>query len=319
MKAAVYRQYGPPEVVSLQETVIPIPKHYEVLIRIHTTTVNRTDCAFRSAALFINRLFSGLAGPRKKTLGSEFAGEIAAIGSAVTLFKEGDKVFGFNTKFGAHAEYMVMAEDGAISTMPSGFTYEEAAPITEGACYAWCDIQGAKIKSGQKVLVNGATGAIGSAAVQLVKYLGAEVVAVCPTPHLEFVRLLGADQVIDYTVQDFTTIDQTFDVVFDAVGKSSFGKCKRLLKKGGIYMSTELGPMSQNIFWALFTPLFGGKKVIFPIPSIRKQEVEFLKGLVEAGKYKPVIDRHYTLDQIVEAYRYVETGQKKGNVVLRVI
>lgn len=316
MKAAVYRKYGPPEVVLLEEAEKPVPKDNEVLIKIHATTVNRTDCAFRSAELFINRLFSGLSGPKKKILGSEFAGEIVGIGKDVQSLKPGDKVFGFNVKFGAHAEYMVMAEDGALTTMPHGITYQEAAPITEGAYYAWCDIQAAKIKSGQKILINGATGAIGSAAVQLAKYLGAEVVAVCNTPNMEFAKLLGADAVIDYTQQDFTKINQLFDVVFDAVGKSSFGKCKPLLKKGGIYMSTELGYMSQNIFLALITPVLGGKKVLFPIPTIKQKDVVFLKELVEAKKYKPVIDRHYTLGQIVEAYQYVETGQKRGNVVI---
>ncbi|HET9431163.1 MAG TPA: NAD(P)-dependent alcohol dehydrogenase, partial [Chitinophagaceae bacterium] len=188
--------------------------------------------------------------------------------------------------------------------------------ITEGAHYALCDIRAAKIKDGQKVLINGATGAIGSAAVQLVKYIGAEVTAVCKTEHMELIKSLGADVVVDYTKEDFTLLSEKFDVVFDAVGKNSFKRCKPLLKRKGIYMSTELGYMSQNIFLALITPLLGGKKVLFPIPSISKEDVNFLKKLVEQGKYKPVIDRHYPLEQIVEAYKYVETGQKTGNVIL---
>lgn len=314
-----YTQYGPPEVVQLTEVDKPVPKEKEVLIKVHVATVNRTDCGFRSAEYFIVRFFSGLVRPNNKTLGNEFAGEIEAIGKEVKLFKPGDRVFGYNdTKFGAHAEYMVMAENEAITTMPDILTYEQAAPITEGGHYALCDIRAAKIKSGQKVLINGATGAIGSAAVQLVNYFGAEVTAVCDTKNVDLIKSLGAKVVIDYKKEDFTKIKQTFDVVFDAVGKSSFGKCKPLLKKGGIYMSTELGYMSQNPFLALVTPWLGGKKVLFPIPTITKEDVNFLKKLVETGNYKPVIDRRYSLEQIVEAYKFVETGQKIGNVVINV-
>jgi NADPH:quinone reductase-like Zn-dependent oxidoreductase len=295
----------------------PEPKDNEVLIKVYATTVNRTDCGFRSAEYCIVRFFSGLFRPKNKTLGNEFAGDIEAIGKDVTSFNIGDKVFGYNdTKFGAHAEYMTMAENEAITTMPGNLTYEEAAPITEGGHYALCDIRAAKIKSGQNILIYGATGAIGSAAVQLVKYFGAKVTAVCDTKNVELVKSLGADVVIDYTKQDFTKIRQTFDVVFDAVGKSSFAQCKQLLNKRGIYMSTELGKNSENIFLALITPIFGGKKVLFPIPTISKEDVIFLKELVASDKYKPVIDRRYTLEQIVEAYKFVETGQKTGNVVI---
>ncbi|CAN5366461.1 NAD(P)-dependent alcohol dehydrogenase [soil metagenome] len=317
MRAIVNTKYGPPEVVKLMEVDKPFPKDNEVLIKVYATTVNRTDCGFRSAEYFISRFFSGLIRPKNRTLGNEFAGEIEAVGKDVASFKTGDNVFGYNdTSFGAHAEYMTMAEDEAITTMPRNLTYEEAAPITEGGHYALCDIRAAKIKSGQKVLINGATGAIGSAAVQLVKYFGAEVTAVCDTKNVELVKSLGADVVIDYTEQDFTKVSQTFDVVFDAVGKSSFGQCKPLLRKTGIYMSTELGRNSENIFLALSTPLFGGKKVLFPLPTISKKDVVFLKELVENKKYKPVIDRRYPLEQIVDAYKFVETGQKTGNVVI---
>ena len=319
MKAIIYTQYGPPEVVSLTEVEKPVPKDNEVLIKVRAATVNRTDCGFRSAEYFIVRFFSGIFRPNNKILGNEFAGDIEAMGKDVKSFRIGDKVFGYNdTKFGAHAEYMVMAEDDSITTMPENLTYDEAAPITEGAHYALCDIRAAKIHSGQKILINGATGAIGSAAVQIVKYLGAEVTAVCDTKNVELVKSLGADVVIDYTKEDFTNINHTFDVVFDAVGKSSFRKCKPLLEKGGIYMSTELGNMSQNPFLAIITPLFGDKKVLFPLPTINKEDVVFLKELVETGNYKPVIDRSYPLEQIVEAYRYVESGKKTGNVVLNV-
>ena len=211
-----------------------------------------------------------------------------------------------------------MAETDAIATMPPNISYEEAAAITEGAHYAHCNIRAAKISKGQHILINGATGAIGSAAVQLVKHIGAWVTAVCDTKNLNLVKSLGADEVIDYTVQDFTGLDKRFDVVFDAVGKSSFARCKPLLKQGGIYMSTELGYMSQNPFLAILTPLLGGKKVLFPIPVMRKEDLLFLKGLVETGKFKPVVDRYYPLEQVVDAYRYVETGTKTGNVIITV-
>jgi NADPH:quinone reductase-like Zn-dependent oxidoreductase len=319
MRAGVYTAYGPPEIVQIKDVARPVPKENEILIKVHAATVNRTDCGFRSAEYFIVRFFSGLFRPKQPILGNEFAGEVTAIGKAVTAFKPGDRVFGYNDKqFGAHAEYMVMAENDAVAPMPPAMTYEEAAPITEGGHYALCDVRAAKIRKGQTVLINGATGAIGSAAVQLVKHLGATVTAVCNTKNVALVKSLGADVVIDYTKEDFTKISQQFDVVFDAVGKSSFGKCKPLLKKGGIYMSTELGYMSQNPFLALITPLIGGKKVLFPLPTISQADVLYLKKLVETGQYKPVIDRRYPLDQIVDAYRYVETGQKIGNVVITV-
>lgn len=319
MKAIIYTQYGPPEVARLAEIEKPVPKDNEVLIKIHATTVNRTDCGFRSAEYFIVRFFSGLLRPKNPVLGCEFAGEIEAVGKAVSAFKPGDKVFGFNdTKFGGHAEYLTLPEDSAIATIPEKLSFPEAAPITEGAHYALCNLRAAKLESGQQILINGATGAIGSAAVQLSKHFGAEVTAVCSTPNVALVRSLGADEVIDYTRQDFTRLNKQFDIVFDAVGKSSFGKCKPLLKSKGIYMSTELGYMSQNPFLAIITPLMGGKRVLFPLPTISKQDVIFLKELVETGRFKPVIDRTYPLEQIAEAYRYVETGMKTGNVVIEV-
>jgi len=253
------------------------------------------------------------------TLGNEFAGEVEAVGSGVTSFQVGDRVFGYNgTRFGAHAEYLAMPEDGSLATMPANLTFEEAAPSTEGSHYALSLIRKAKIRSGQDVLVNGATGAIGSAAIQLLKHLGAEVTAVCGTEHVELVKGLGADRVIDYTAEDFTKDTQSYDVVLDAVGKSSFGRCKRLLKPRGIYLSSDLGPLSQNPILALITPLLRGKKVLFPIPRDNQEMARYLQGLLESGAFKPVIDRRYRLDQIVEAYRYVEAGQKIGNVVISV-
>ena len=242
---------------------------------------------------------------------------IEAVGSSVTSFKAGDRVFGYNEgPFGAHAEFMSIPQDASLATMPANVTYEQAAPSTEGSHYALSHIRAAKIHSGQDVLVYGATGAIGSAAVQLVKSLGANVTAVCDTDNLELVRGLGADKVIDYTADDFTKDEQKYDVVLDAVGKSSFGQCRRLLKPGGIYLSSELGPLAQNPLLALIAPLYRGKKVMFPIPKHDQKMVEHFRDLIESGDFRPVIDRTYRLDQIVEAYRYVETGQKTGSVVI---
>jgi len=320
MKAAVRTRYGPPEVVRIADVDTPPVGDREVLVKVHVTTVNRTDCGFRAAKPFFVRFFTGLIRPRVTVLGTEFAGVVEAVGSGVTSFAVGDKVFGFREwRFGAHAEYLSIPEDGPLAAMPANVTYEEAAPSTEGSHYALSFIRKAKIHSGQHVLVNGATGAIGSAAVQLLKGLGAVVTAVCDTEHVELVRGLGADRVIDYTAEDFTKDEQTYDVVLDAVGKSSFGRCKRLLKSGGIYLSSDLGPLSQNPILALVTPLFGGKRVMFPIPPKDDQEeLRYLKEMIESGAFRPVIDRRYPLDQIVEAYRYVETGRKIGNVVISV-
>ena len=319
MKAIVYTKYGPPDVLQLKEVEKPTAKDNEVLIKIHATTVNRTDCALRKAEPFISRFVTGLIRPKKTILGTEFAGKIEAVGKDVTSFKVGDKVFGFSgNDFGAHAEYMIMPEEGSLTTMPANMTYEEAAPSTEGAHYALSFIRKANLQSGQRVLINGATGAIGSAAVQLVKYFGADVTAVCNTKNVALVKSLGADKVLDYTKEDFTKDDQMYDAVFDAVGKSSFRRCKPLLKPGGIYISSELGYMAQNPILALVTPIIGNKKVMFPIPKHSDENIVLFKKLIEAGKFKGVIDRYYPLEEIIEAYKYVETGQKTGNVVITV-
>ncbi|HET7234807.1 MAG TPA: NAD(P)-dependent alcohol dehydrogenase [Actinomycetota bacterium] len=320
MKAAVHTRYGPPDVVRIAEVDRPKAGVHEVLVEVHATTVNRTDCGFRAAHPWFVRFFSGLLRPKVSILGTEFAGVVDAVGSDVTSFQAGDRVFGFSEdRWGAHAEYLAMPEDGPLAIMPASATFEEVAPSTEGAHYALSLITRAQVRSGQHVLVNGATGAIGSAAVQLLKRLGAIVTAVCATEHVELVRSLGADRVIDRRAEDFTKDDQRYDVVLDAVGKSSFGRCKRLLMPRGIYLSTDLGPLSQNPILALITPLFGGRRVMFPIPPKHSQaEVRQMKEMIEAGEFMPVIDRHYPLDQIVEAYRYVEMGQKVGNVVITV-
>jgi NADPH:quinone reductase-like Zn-dependent oxidoreductase len=320
MKAIIYSKYGPPEVAKLMEVANPLPKDNEVLVRVYSSTVNRTDAGFRSAKYFISRFWTGLLRPKHQILGCEFAGIIEEIGVRVTTFRKGDKVFGFNDKTcGGHGEYLTIAETDALTTMPEDLSFEEAAALTEGAHYALVDIRAAKVSRGQNVLVYGASGAIGSAAVQLLKHFGATVSAVCNTKNVELLKTLGADIVIDYQTQDFTKTENKFEFIFDAVGKSSFGQCKPMLTEKGIYISTEFGKNGENILLALTTPLWGGKKLLFPIPSITKQDVIFLKELVQKGEYKPVIDRQYKLDQIVEAYKYVESGQKTGNVVLRIV
>ncbi len=320
MRAIVYTKYGPPEVAKLMEVPKPLPKDNEVLIKVYASTVNRTDSGFRSAEYFISRFWTGILRPKHQILGCEFAGIIEEIGKSVTTFKKGDKVFGFNDKTcGGHGEYLTIAETDAVTTMPDNLSFHEAAALTEGAHYALVDIRAAKIEPGQNVLVYGATGAIGSSAVQLLKHFGTKVTAVCNTKNVELVKSLGADVVIDYQTQDFTQTENKFQFIFDAVGKSSFGQCKPLLTEKGIYISTELGKNSENIFFALTTPIWGGKKVLFPIPTINKEDVIFLKELVEKGEYKPLIDRQYKLDQIVEAYKYVESEQKTGNVVIKIV
>ncbi|MEO6949115.1 MAG: NAD(P)-dependent alcohol dehydrogenase [Ginsengibacter sp.] len=317
MKAAVYTKYGPAEVVHLKEIDQPIPKDNEVLVKVITSTVNRTDAGFRSAEYFISRLWSGLVRPKYPVLGCEFAGIIEETGKDVRTFKIGDKVFGFNDKtFGGHAEYLTISETAAIALLPSNLAADQSAAITEGAHYALCNIRAAKVKPGQNVLVNGATGSIGSSAVQLLKHFGAKVTAVCNTKNVILIKSLGADEVIGYQNEDFTKVDKKFDFIFDAVGKSSFGECKPLLRQKGIYISTEPGKNAENIFLAITTPIWGGRKVLFPIPTIDKMDVDFLRDLVEKGVFTPVVDRHYNLDQIVEAYRYVESGQKTGNVLI---
>ena len=320
MKAAIHSRYGPPEIVEVKDIPKPMPKENEVLIKVHASTVNRTDSGFRSAEYFVSRFFSGLFRPKHQTLGCEFAGVIEEIGSKVTSFKTGDKVFGFNdSTFGGHAEFLIINENAAITTLPHNLDFYAAAPITEGAHYALNNIRASKIQKGQNALVYGATGAIGSAAVQLLRHFGANVTAVSNTKNVELVKSLGADVVIDYQTQDFTQTKTKFHFIFDAVGKSSFHQCKPLLTEKGVYISTELGKNAENVFLAISTSFSKGKKVLFPIPTITKEDVIFLKQLAESGEFKPVIDRYYTLDEVVEAYNYVETGQKTGNVVLRVV
>jgi NADPH:quinone reductase-like Zn-dependent oxidoreductase len=322
MKAIVYQKYGSPDVLQLKEVEKPIPEDNEVLIKVYASTVNRTDSATIRAMPFLIRLFTGLFKPKKQIPGTEFAGKIEEIGKNVKSLMVGDKVFGFDDQgSGSHAQYMTISEDKAI-TIPKNVTYEQAAASTEGAHYAYNYIKKINIKSGQKILVNGATGAIGSAAVQLLKYFDVYVTAVCNTKNIELVKSLGANKVIDYTKEDFTKDEEKYNFVFDAVGKSSFAKCKPLLQSGGIYISSDLGYMAQNIFLPLITPIIkpmiGNKKTVSPIPTDIRGSILLVKKLIEIGKFKTVIDRRYPLEQIVEAYRYVEKGQKTGNVVITV-
>lgn len=319
MKAAVSDRYSPPDVVRLEEVDKPTAGDDELLIKVHATTVNRTDVGYRSGVPRLIRLFSGLRRPKATILGTEFAGEVEAVGADVTSHRVGDRVCGYcEGTFGAHAEYMTIRAGGLIASIPSDSTFEEVAPSTEGSHYALGMLRRAGIQDGDDVLINGATGAIGSAAVQLAKSLGANVTAVCGTEHVTLVEGLGADRVIDYQTTDFTRDDQKYRLVLDAVGKSSFRRCRRLLKRRGIYISSEPGLFWHGPMLALITPLFRGRKLMFVIPRDDPEEKKYLIGLIESGEFKPVIDRRYPLSQIVEAYQYVETGQKIGNVVITV-
>jgi len=320
MKAAVATRYGPPEVVRVIDVPRPVPGADELLVRVRATTVNRTDCGFRGPHPWFVRLFSGIASPRRTILGNEFAGVVEAVGSDVGRFAVGDRVFGYeDTRFGGHAEYLAIGQSKAVATMPDDRDFEVMAAATEGSHYALTGIRAARVGEGSDVLVYGATGAIGSAAVQILKSLGAQVTAVCATGQIDLVTGLGADRVIDRTTTDFTTDTSRYDFILDAVGKCTFGQCRNLLKPRGIWISSDLGPLSQNPLLVLATRFSRGRRVLFPFPTIDQEMVEYLKGLIESGQFTPIIDRTYPLDEIIEAYRYVERGQKIGNVVITVI
>ncbi|WP_053375987.1 NAD(P)-dependent alcohol dehydrogenase [Paenibacillus sp. FJAT-27812] len=318
MKAIVCTQYGASEVLQLKEVEKPTPNNNEVRIKIYAAAVTPSDCAFRKADPFMIRLIYGLRKPKYSILGVELAGEVDSVGKEVTLFKKGDQVFGVSpNSFGAYAEYMCLAEDKPLITKPANATYEEAAAVCDGALTALVFLRDtAKIQRGQKVLVNGASGAVGAYAVQLARFFGAEVTGVCSTKNLEWVKSIGADKVIDYTKEDFTKSGQTYDVIFDAVGKLSFSKCKGTLSQRGIYLSTvpALGTMLQM----LRTSKFGSKKAMFTAAGLKqsKENLVFLKELFETGKIKAVIDRRYRMEEAAEAHKYVEKGHKRGNVVL---
>jgi len=316
MRAIVYTEFGPPEVLQLKEVDKPTPEDDEVLIRIYATTVVAEDPGMRSSPGV-----NGLRKPRNPILGQELAGEIEAVGKDVKRFRKGDQVFGIDT-FGAYAEYKCMPEDGALAIKPANMTYEEAAAVPNGALTALPFLRDkGNIQSGQRILINGASGSVGTYAVQLAKHFGAEVTGVCSTTNLELVESLGADQVIDYTIEDFTLTGETYDIIFDTVGKTSFSGCKGSLKQGGIYLATV--PTPAILLQKLWTSKFGSKKAEFAATGLRSasektKDLLFLKELIEAGKIESAIDRRYPLEEIAEAHRYVEKGHKKGNVVITV-
>jgi NADPH:quinone reductase-like Zn-dependent oxidoreductase len=314
MRAVVSDRYGPPDVQRLEEVEQPVPGDDELLVRIHATTVTRTDCGLRKALPFFIRAFTGLVRPKRTILGMELAGEVDAVGTAVTEFSVGDHVFGVKG-FGAHAEFSCIRESAPVAHMPAGMTFEEAAAVCDGACSALSCLRGEDLGEGRSVLVYGASGSIGSAAVQLIKHFGADVTAVCNTKNVELVRSLGAGEVVDYTQEDFTKNGKTYDLIFDAVGKQSFRRCRRSLKPDGIYIATD---GLHNVVWWLWTSRIGNNRAKLGIARYTKEDVIFLKELIEAGEYRAVIDRTYALNDVVEATAYVETEQKTGNVVLTI-
>jgi NADPH:quinone reductase-like Zn-dependent oxidoreductase len=318
VRAAVSTSYGPPDVVRVTEVAKPAPGASQLLVKVSVTTVNQTDAHYRSGRPWIMRpLLSGLTRPKVSVLGCEFAGQVEAAGSAVTSFQPGQRVFGYvEGPFGGHAEYLIVGADGNIAAVPDRVSDEQAAAATEGSHYALSHLHATGVTAGQDVLVYGATGAIGTAAVQLAKVLGARVTAVCATPHVELVRGLGADKVVDYLTSDFAVDALRYDVVFDAAGKTSYRRCKRLLKSRGRYTSTGPGPGYRDALLPLVTAASRGRKVVFSYPRISQETVQYLGRLMESGQFTPVIDRSYPLDQIADAYRYVETHQKIGNVVI---
>ena len=320
MKAIVYERYGSPDVLQLKEVEKPTPKNNEVLIKTHATTVTSGDWRVRSLNVpvgfgIIMRLVFGVSRPKQPILGSELAGVIESVGKAVSKFKVGDSVFAFSdATMGCHAEYKCMPEDGAVALKPPNLTYDEAAALSFGGTTALDFLRRGKLKSGERVLVNGASGAVGTAAVQLAKHFGAIVTGVCSTANVELVKSLGASHVIDYTQEDFTQNGETYDVIVDTVGTAPFSRSKASLKEGGRLLMVLAGlPDMLQIPWVSMT---SSKKVIAGPAAVRVEDLRFLAGLAEAGEFKPVIDRRYPFEQIAEAHRHVDTGRKKGNVII---
>ncbi len=319
MKAATRTHYGAPTVLEVKEVPRPKPKDKEVLVKVYATTVNRTDCGILRGKPYLIRLFTGLFGPSALVPGTDFAGKIEAVGKKVSTLSVGDRVWGLHDEgLQTQAQYMVIREDKSIVQIPANISYEDAVASAEGAHYAYNFITKVPLKKGDKVLVNGATGAIGSAAVQLLKHFGAYVTAVGNTKNITLINALGADKTIDYLTTDFTLDRERYHFVFDAVGKSSFGRIKHLLLPKGVYISSELGPGSENIYLPLLTWFQRGKRVIFPIPVNCRRSILFLSELLAKGSFQPVIDRKYPLKEIKEAYQYVESGEKTGNVILQI-
>jgi NADPH:quinone reductase-like Zn-dependent oxidoreductase len=315
MKAVVHDRYGPPNVLRLEDVERPVPKPDEVVIKVHAATVSRTDVALRAGEPFVSRFITGLRRPKQRILGSDLSGEVDTLGATVTEFTVGDRVFGINPwRFGTHAEFMCMRAAGAVAPMPAGMPFDDAAAVCDGAILALNALRPARLRAGQRILVYGASGSIGTAGVQLSRSFGADVSGVCHTRNIDLVRSLGADEVIDYTQEDFTKNGRTYDAILDAVGNLTFSRCRGSLKPGGVYLATD---GLRNLALAVWTARVGDRRVRFSIPpKFTKQDVVFLKALIEEGKYRPVIDRRYPLEHVVEATRYVETKQKTGNVVL---
>ncbi len=317
MKAATRYKYCNPGDLVISNLQIPVPGRNEILIKVKATTVNRTDCGALTGKPWLIRCFIGLLKPGRPTTGTDFAGIVVAKGSDVKHLEVEDSVYGFfDQGLCSHAEYVAIHEKTAVLKKPDHITYEQAAASLEGAHYAFYFLNKLNLKTGVKVLVNGGTGAIGNAALQFLKHLNAEVTVTCETDYIEVLKMQGADKVIDYTKQDFTKLKEQFDYVFDAVGKSSFGKCKPLLKPTGIYISSELGRYWQNPLLALVAPFMSGKKVRFPLPLSAHRSIKFINELLVSGEFNPLIDRRYRLEEISKAYQYVLSGQKKGNVII---
>ncbi len=318
MKAAVSERYGPPEVVEIRDVAKPAPGPGDVLVRVRATTVSRTDCGMRRGHPLFIRLMTGLLRPKATILGMDFAGDVEAVGPEVTAFKPGDRVFGLSPDhYGAHAEFLCLAGDGPITTMPAGLSCREAV-LCEGAWYSNTYFENFGLGPGHSILIYGASGAIGTAAVQLAKARGALVAAVVGTRHLHLAARLGADRVVNYEQEDFTALGETFDLVLDAVGHTSWAECRSLLKEGGVFAATDLGPVWSNIFLSAWFGMTGSRRVRIPFPADAPGFVRCLAGLMEDGRFTGVVDRGYPLDEIVEAFRYVETGRKTGIVVLNI-
>jgi NADPH:quinone reductase-like Zn-dependent oxidoreductase len=319
LKALICSGYGDPDdVLKVGEIERPVPKDNEVLIKVYATTVSRTDCGVLWGKPFILRFFAGLSRPKNVT-GTDFAGIIEAVGTHVSLFKVGDRVHGFDDMgLKSHAEYMTFPENKGISTIPGNISFEQAVASIEGGHYAYNFLNKVNILAGQKVLVNGTSGAIGSACLQFLKSSNVYVTAVCSSESIAIMKEFDADNIIDYTRYDFTKDKEVYDFIFDAVGKSTFGKCKPLLKKEGVYISSELGPNNENPLLAIMTSIVGEKKVKFPFPYSIKTSLQFIDDLLAQGKYKPLIGRTYPMEKIPEAFKYAASGQKLGNIIITI-
>lgn len=318
MKAAVNTRYGPPDVVEVRDIPVPQPGPGEVLVRVHASTVSRSDCGLRRAHPWFTRLVTGLLRPKRTVLGMDFAGEVEEVGSGVASLSPGDRVFGIASGgHGGHAEYLCMSANGEIAAIPPGMRYAEVV-VGEGALYANSNLQAFGIRPEHKVLVYGASGAIGTAAVQLAKIYGAHVTAVVGTRHVELAAVLGSDRVVDFTAEDFTKLEGAFDLVFDAVGKTTYFRCRPLLGSRGVFASTDMGPWGQTVLLQMWSAITRSGRVLIGLPKSSQAFVEWLRDRMEAGEFRAVIDREYPLEEIVDAYRYVETGQKTGIVVLNI-